>query len=330
MLEDYKMVKSSKQEWNYNPKVPIKNNPIFSWPFVFKKVIKWYTDMWAPFSETVFCLAVAILYYLLHPPIILFKNLNFNSILIIYLFNISIMLIVAGGLHIFFYTLKKQNNTLKYDIRIASRGKQFTFNYQILDNMFWSLVSGVTIWTFYQILILWSYANGFITKIDFNINPFWFLGIFFLIILFESVHFYFVHRLIHFKYLYKFIHHIHHRNINPGPWSGISMHPIEHLFYFSTVLIHFLIPSHPIHILFHFMIITIGAVVGHCGFDGFLINNKNKIALGHFHHQLHHRYFECNYGTIETPLDVLFKSFHDGTSIATKSMKNKRRKVHNI
>ena len=51
------------------------------------------------------------------------------------------------------------------------------------------------------------------------------------------------------------------------------------------------------------MIITIGAVVGHCGFDGFLINKKNKIALGHFHHQLHHRYFECNYGTIETPFD---------------------------
>ena len=100
------------------------------------------------------------------------------------------------------------------------------------------------------------------------------------------------------------------------------MHPFEHLFYFSTVLIHFIIPSHPIHILFHFMIVTIGAVVGHCGFDGFLINKKNKIVLGHFHHQLHHRYFECNYGTIETPIDVLFKSFHDGTSDANKKLKN--------
>ena len=39
------------------------------------------------------------------------------------------MLIVAGGLHIFFYTLKKQNNNLKYDSRVISKGKQFTFNY---------------------------------------------------------------------------------------------------------------------------------------------------------------------------------------------------------
>jgi len=190
--------------------------------------------------------------------------------------------------------------------------------------MFWSLAGGVTIWTFYQILLLWSYANGFISQISFSINPFWFLALFLLIILFESVHFYFVHRLLHFKFFYKFFHHVHHRNINPGPWSGISMHPFEHLLYFSTVLIHFIIPSHPIHILFHFMIITIGAVVGHCGFDGFLINKKNKITLGHFHHQLHHRYFECNYGTIETPFDVWFKSFHNGTSDDTKSMRDKR------
>ena len=324
------MQELKKEEWNYSPKVPLENNPLFSPPIIFKKIFKWYADMWAPLSETVFCLFVGIIYFLLHPPIAIFQNLKLTSIFTIYLYNIAIMLIVAGGLHLFFYTFKKQNNNLKYDARVVSKSKKFTFNYQILDNIFWSLASGVTIWTFYQILILWSYANGFITQISLNINPFWFLATFFLIILFESVHFYFVHRLLHFKYFYKFIHHIHHRNINPGPWSGISMHPIEHLFYFSTILIHFLIPSHPIHILFHFMIITIGAVVGHCGFDGFLINKKNKIALGHFHHQLHHRYFECNYGTIETPLDVWFKSFHDGTSAATKSMRTKRRKIHNI
>ena len=316
------MEKLKKQEWNYNPKIPIENNPLFSFPFMPKKIIRWYVDMWAPFSETVFCLIVAIIYLLLLPPVVLFKNLNFDSILIIYLFNITIMLVVAGGLHLYFYTLKQQDDKLKYDSRSFSNNKKFTFNKQVFDNMFWSLASGVTIWTFYQILLLWSYSNGLISKISFGVNPFLFLSIFFLIILFESIHFYFVHRLLHFKFFYKLFHHIHHRNINPGPWSGISMHPFEHLFYFSTVLIHFIIPSHPIHILFHFMIVTIGAVVGHCGFDGFLINKKNKIALGHFHHQLHHRYFECNYGTIETPIDVLFKSFHDGTSDAKKKLKN--------
>jgi sterol desaturase/sphingolipid hydroxylase (fatty acid hydroxylase superfamily) len=315
------MEKIKKQEWNYHPKIPIENNPLFAFPLRLKQIIKWYIDMWVTFSETVFCLIVAMIYLFLLPPIVLFKNFNFNSILIIYLFNITIMLVVAGGLHLFFYTLKKQDDKLKYDLRSFSNNKKFTFNKQVFDNMFWSLVSGVTIWTFYQILLLWSYSNGFISKISLSVNPFLFFFLFFIIIFFESIHFYFVHRLLHFKFFYKLFHHIHHRNINPGPWSGISMHPFEHLFYFSTVLIHFIIPSHPIHILFHFMIVTIGAVVGHCGFDGFLINKKNKIALGHFHHQLHHRYFECNYGTIETPIDVLFKSFHDGTSDTNQKFK---------
>ena len=319
-----------KQEWSFIPKIPISNNPLFSFPLVFKNIAKWYANMWAPFSETVFCLLAAIIYFLLLPPIAFFKELSVNSILIIYLFNITTMLVVAGGLHLFFYTLKKQGSNLKYDARTVAESKRFTFNTQVFDNMFWSLASGVTIWTLYQILLLWSYANDLISQISFKINPFWFLFIFFLIILFESVHFYLAHRLLHFKFFYKFFHHIHHRNINPGPWSGISMHPFEHLLYFSTVLIHFVIPSHPIHILFHFMIISVGAVIGHCGFDGFIINKKNKVALGHFHHQLHHRYFECNYGTIEAPFDVWFGSFHDGTSNINKSMLNKRKKIHNI
>ena len=63
--------------------------------------------------------------------------------------------------------------------------------------MFW-------LYRFYQILLLWSYSNGLISKISFGVNPFLFLTLFFLIILFESIHFYFAHRLLHFKFLYKF------------------------------------------------------------------------------------------------------------------------------
>jgi hypothetical protein len=37
----------------------------------------------------------------------------------------------------------------------------------------------------------------------------------------------------------------------PGSWSGLAMHPVEHLLYFSVVLIHWVIPSHPIHFLFN-------------------------------------------------------------------------------
>ena len=42
------------------------------------------------------------------------------------------------------------------------------------------------------------------------------------------------------------------------------------------------------------------------------------------HHQMHHRYFECNYGSLEIPWDKFFGSFHDGTVEADKRMKERR------
>ena len=53
--------------------------------------------------------------------------------------------------------------------------------------------------------------------------------------LWREVHFYAIHRLIHWPPLYQAVHSLHHRNTNPGPWSGLSMHPVEHLLYFSAV-----------------------------------------------------------------------------------------------
>jgi hypothetical protein len=31
----------------------------------------------------------------------------------------------------------------------------------------------------------------------------------------------------HFEPIYKYVHSLHHKSYNPGPWSGLSMHPIE-------------------------------------------------------------------------------------------------------
>jgi hypothetical protein len=47
---------------------------------------------------------------------------------------------------------------------------------------------------------------------------------------FREMHFYFAHRLIHTKFLYKYIHSVHHRNTDIEPFSGVSMHPLEHFY----------------------------------------------------------------------------------------------------
>ena len=53
------------------------------------------------------------------------------------------------------------------------------------------------------------------------------------------------YRFIHISALYKYRHSVHHRNTDVEPFSGLSMHPVEHLFYFSCVGPSFLLYTTP-------------------------------------------------------------------------------------
>ena len=131
----------------------------------------------------------------------------------------------------------------------------------------------------------------------------------------------------HWPPLYKLAHALHHRNTNIGPWSGLSMHPVETAMFFSSILIHFLIMAHPVHVLFHLFHQALTAATSHTGFEGFEIKDKNRLHLGNFHHQMHHRYFECNYGNLEVPWDKVFGSFHDGTDESHERFQERRRRI---
>ena len=47
--------------------------------------------------------------------------------------------------------------------------------------------------------------------------------------------------------------------------------------------------------------------------------------LGSFHHQLHHRYYDCNYSNPYIPRDRWLGSNHDGTPQATADLQRRRR-----
>ena len=200
----------------------------------------------------------------------------------------------------------------------------FSFQSQVADNAFWTLASGVPIWSAFEILIWWSMANGYAPTTTWAASPVWFVLVFFLIPIWESFYFYWIHRLLHTNLFYRF-HALHHRNTDIGPWSGLSMHPVEHLFYFGTALIHFVVPTHPVHLIAHLMFYGLYAITTHTGFEGLKIFNRKRVHLGNFHHQIHHRYFEVNYGTLEVPWDQLFGSFHDGTDEGKKRMQQRLR-----
>ena len=320
------MPKAKIKGWNHIPNVPIKVSPLFNWPLKPLEVLKWIWKPWFIITENLILIVVAcISFFWFHPPLEQAQTFSIEWVAKLYVRNILLLSAVAGGLHLYFYTFTQQGQKLKYDPRPLSKsGRQFTLGGQVRDNMFWSLGSGVFFWTSYEALMFWAMANGWAPVLLWVDNPVWFIFLFLLTPIWISFHFYSIHRLLHWPPLYKLAHALHHRNINVGPWSGLSMHPLEHLLFFSSILIHFLVPAHPLHILFHMQHQSLTAATSHTGFENLLVKDSKTLALGTFHHQLHHRYFGVNYGNLQMPWDKWFGSFHDGTAEAHERMKHRQ------
>lgn len=314
------------KSWNYHPALPIQVSPLFQWPLRPIAILRWFWDSWFLISEKLLIVGIALLsWHYLQPQVT--PEFSLSWVLPMWIRNLALMTLVAGGLHLWFYTFSGQEDALRYDPRDISRGRVFTFNRQLWDNMFWTLASGVTVWTLYEALMLWAFATGWLIPLAFTENPVWFIALFFLVPVWESFYFYWIHRWLHWKPLYKLAHHLHHRNSNVGPWSGLSMHPVEHVIYLGSVMIHWVIASHPVHILYHLQFYALSAATTHSGYEGVFIRNKKRLAMGTFHHQMHHRYFECNYGSLEIPWDKFFGSFHDGTEAGRVAMQERRKRL---
>lgn len=269
-----------------------------------------------------------VAYWLFWPSTATMQQLALPWMLQILAINMAAVMILAGAMHTWLYVVAGQEMRLKFDVRPMQKSTRFTFGDQVWDNMFWTLVSGVPIWSLWMILYFYMASNGSVPILSTVAeSPIWFVLMFFVVRFWQSIHFYWIHRLIHLPWLFRKVHHLHHRNINVGPWSGLSMHPVEHILYYSGILIHFVVPSHPLHVIFHLFALNLGAVYSHSGFDKLIVKNKEAIKAGSFHHQLHHCYFECNYGSEEVPLDRWYDTFHDGTGAATKHIRARRQRI---
>ena len=307
--------KAKRPKWHYFPPLPITVSPLFRRPFKPLEILKWFIGGWLPVSEKLIVLGLAIISWaFFHPTLEQARVFSFDWIALIYLRNLALIFLVAGGLHLYFYVFRRQGDERRYDVRpMARNNRLFTFNDQVLDNMFWSCASGVTIWSAYEVLMMWALANGYAPSLLWPQDGGWLILLILLVPIWETLYFYLIHRLIHWAPLYRKVHYLHHRNINVGPWSGLSMHPAEHLLYLGSVLIHFVVPANPLLIIYHLQHYTLTAATTHTGYQGIVVKDKLRLPLGTFHHQMHHRFFECNYGGLEIPCDRWAGSFNDGT-----------------
>ena len=143
----------------------------------------------------------------------------------------------------------------------------------------------------------------------------WILVSLVLTLLVHDAYFYWMHRILHHKRLFKITHLVHHRSTNPSPWTSYSFHFLEAIAEGGVmILLVFVMPLHPLTLgLFALSSFAIN-VYGHLGYEimpkGFRNSFWFEIINTSTFHNFHHLKFKGNYGLYLRVWDRLMKTEH--------------------
>jgi len=310
---------------HWAPNQPISYPEVFVWPPRIAAALRWLIRDYI-LSWNLFYAGLALVTWVwLTPGVDTLSNLQPGWIALIFLRNAAFVALFFGAWHARLYLQKRQGKDFKFNPNWPEGpSPRFLGGSQLFENISLTFLSGVSLWTAYEVLALWAFANGFFATLSWTRHPLYLALLFLAVPLFREVHFYAVHRLIHWPPLYRRLHRVHHKNTNPSPWSGLAMHPGEHALYFSGILIHLVVPAHPVVALFQLIHAGLTPAQGHCGFDRVVTGPDKTFKTHAYAHYLHHKHFECNYADGALPLDRWFGSFCDGTAAGIEAMKNRR------
>jgi lathosterol oxidase len=166
-------------------------------------------------------------------------------------------------------------------------------------------------------LTTWAGKNGLTlvySPIDKYGYSYYFLSIALMIVLHDA-YFYWTHRALHWKPLFRTVHKTHHISVNPTPFAAYAFHPVEAVVEVGIVpLIAFTIPHHTSAITIFAVYSLLLNVLGHLGFEvfpkGFASHRLFKWHNTSTHHNMHHRLVKCNYGLYFNFWDRLMKTNH--------------------
>lgn len=210
---------------------------------------------------------------------------------------------LVGGYNLFWHTAL---HGFGFALRPFIKDRKYNVD-KLFHNLFWSL-SGLLIWTAVENLFCWLWVSGRLPYIPDSesfgtaYGTMWFLLTLAGIPVWRSVHFYFAHRFLHFSPMYQQVHSLHHRNTDVEPFSGLCMHPVEHIYYYACVLPSLLFVCSPFALLWNGVHLLLSPGASHSGYEDHFQSDA--------FHYMHHRYFECNYaGTDAAFMDRFFGTF---------------------
>lgn len=235
---------------------------------------------------------------------------NTIQILFPFILNILRYFIIAGFAFLIFYKLFP--NTFSKNKIQARLAKQKDFLREIFHSMQTTIILAVVGIVMVK-TPLSEYTQLYREITDY---PIWWIPIsIVLALVIHDTYFYWMHRTVHHPRLYKRIHLVHHKSINPSPWASYSFHFWEGwLEAMIAPIILFLIPMHPLALLL-FTFVAFGInVYGHLGYEiaprWFRHTFLFEIVNTSVHHNMHHEKFKGNYGLYFRIWDRIMKTEH--------------------
>jgi lathosterol oxidase len=121
------------------------------------------------------------------------------------------------------------------------------------------------------------------------------------VLLLQDTYFYFMHRLSHQPFLYKWLHRGHHQSRPPTPWTFFALEPLEAfgqaIFLLGITLV---IPLHAGILIAVLLTMSIWSMGNHLGVqivpDSPISRLLGEWLIGSAHHLVHHRKFTRHYG----------------------------------
>jgi Delta7-sterol 5-desaturase len=207
---------------------------------------------------------------------------------------------------IFYILLKKTLNKRKLQYKFPRLTDHFRdISYSTFSSIVFAVVFALTIISFR------SYTQIYDTIDEYG--PLYFYASFLLMVLVHDTYFYWTHRLIHSKPLFKIIHVVHHKSTNPSPWTVYAFHPLEAFIQALIIpIMAILFPIQESALAIYFLFQFLHNIYGHLGYEllpSFIRNTLvGKLINTSIIHNKHHQDVRGNYGLYFTLWDKLMRT----------------------
>lgn len=218
--------------------------------------------------------------------------------------------VIAGLPFLLFYVWRAERfRRLKIQERLASR-KDFLreIAHSLGTTAVFAVIGVLVLYTpFRQYTLIYDNLTDF---------PIWYIPVSLVLsLIFHDTYFYWLHRLLHHERIFRYVHLVHHKSVNPSPWTSYSFHFLESVAEGAVLIVLVLVlPMHPLTAILFTLISFMINVYGHLGFEiaprSFRNTKLFEVLSTSVHHNLHHSRFKGNYGLYFRVWDRLMGTEH--------------------